>query len=116
MQVGALVNNAGVMMYDWTKDSFNTCYATNYEGALQLTEKLVPHLKPGTTLLEGGFETMAIQRSKCIAMQTVFSHPRCSGNAAQDGQAVDSGGAAVNSADICECSIWILLVLTIENL
>ena len=47
-QVDALVNNAAVMRYDWTKDSFDTSYATNFEGPLQLTEKVVPHIKPGS--------------------------------------------------------------------
>ncbi|KAK9864077.1 hypothetical protein WJX84_011985 [Apatococcus fuscideae] len=50
-QVEALVNNAAVMKYDWKKDSFDASYATNFEGPLQLTEKLVPHLKPGGTVV-----------------------------------------------------------------
>ena len=54
MQVEALVNNAAVMKYDWKKDSFDASYATNFEGPLQLTEKLVPHLKPGRS---AGFDS-----------------------------------------------------------
>lgn len=50
-QVAALVNNAAVMRYDWTKDSFDTSYATNFEGPLQLTEKVAPHIKPGGTVV-----------------------------------------------------------------
>ena len=55
-QVGALVNNAAVMRYDWTKDSFDTSYATNFEGPLQLAEKVVPHIKPGNISLQDALQ------------------------------------------------------------
>lgn len=50
-KVNVLVNNAGIMLHDWTDSAFNDSVQVNFKGTVTLTEKLLPFLTPGGTIV-----------------------------------------------------------------
>lgn len=50
-KINVLVNNAGIYPREWSKEVFDRAISTNYKGPLLLTEKLLPYLAPGATIV-----------------------------------------------------------------
>lgn len=47
LQVGVLVNNAGMMIDRWDSDAWDQTMAVNYTGAISLAEAILPVLADG---------------------------------------------------------------------
>lgn len=105
LQVAALVNNAAVMRYDWTKDSFDTSYATNFEGPLQLTEKVAPHIKPGQFL-------QCLQCSQSSPEMLSIITNTSSAHNQQDSSCIQADAACAENVDLA--LIWMHSLLPVS--
>lgn len=47
VSVESQVNNAGILLKTWDEATFNSVKKTNFDGPVQLTQKIAPHVASG---------------------------------------------------------------------
>ena len=66
-----LIDSAGVAVLRWDVEAYEISRAVHYDGPVLLTQKLVPHMVPGGTIIQVSSSTSKLECAGCSQLPSV---------------------------------------------